>query len=354
MRIGTYIDIPAAVPPKPIEPTVFVAAYNARPEVKEKADIVCEGANDDLKIEEAISMLPEGGGRVFLSEGEFILGSSINISKSNVTLEGCGPGTLIKGAIYGAYIAISGLSNIKISNLRIDGTGQLSGFGIDVRSCSNVEISSCIIEKTINHAIYSEYSSHLKIVKNLIRNCPHVLYGYQISKNIISNNVLISNGIWLDGSDQNVISSNYIYGASFGIQSYTGSSNSIHGNVIVEALYDGILIYYGRSNIIIGNCIYLCRQIGIMIHGSSNNVISSNTLLDNGQEIDQFADIHIVNAENNIISNNTILATQAQRTYYGIIEEGDWNVISNNFVSGQTIPIVVKGLNSVSLNNIVR
>jgi hypothetical protein len=119
VRIKTFIDEPqptaVAAPGKPLEATVFVAASNAREEVKAMADFVCTGTNDQDVIAQAINSLPSSGGKVKLSEGTFVFNGSLNILRSNITLEGCGASTkifLANGANTGVIVAIGDVNSL--------------------------------------------------------------------------------------------------------------------------------------------------------------------------------------------------------------------------------------------------
>lgn len=60
-------------------PTVMLAASNARQQVKNHADIVCGGADDEEAVQVALDTIQSEGsgiGRLQLSEGQFILGSA--------------------------------------------------------------------------------------------------------------------------------------------------------------------------------------------------------------------------------------------------------------------------------------
>jgi hypothetical protein len=64
-------------------PTVLVAASNARSEIQEIADFVCDGADDQEEIQAAVDLVASivdgsghGGGRIILSAGRFVFGAS--------------------------------------------------------------------------------------------------------------------------------------------------------------------------------------------------------------------------------------------------------------------------------------
>lgn len=88
----------------PIEPTILVAASDARPEIRAVADLKCDGVNDQAEIQSALDALPTGGGRVFLSEGTFVLTAPAALGAwagivdmpANTSLIGVGAATILE------------------------------------------------------------------------------------------------------------------------------------------------------------------------------------------------------------------------------------------------------------------
>lgn len=98
-----------------------------------RCDFITDGVDDQNEINEAINnALPAEGGKVFLTEGKFSINGvagtfgGILINRSNVVLEGSGPGTLLKltdGNTDKNVIRIkNGMSNVSVRDLRIDAT----------------------------------------------------------------------------------------------------------------------------------------------------------------------------------------------------------------------------------------
>ena len=76
--------------------TKIVGASDSVSQVAGDYDYLCDGTDDDVQIQAAIDALPASGGRVILMEGNFLLGTTVIISKSGVTIEGQGKGTIVK------------------------------------------------------------------------------------------------------------------------------------------------------------------------------------------------------------------------------------------------------------------
>lgn len=77
-RVFLDDDLPLAnMPRQTAGQTFFVAADDAEPRSRLKADYVCDGTADDVEIQAAIDALPSGNGTVRLSEGTFHIAQNI-------------------------------------------------------------------------------------------------------------------------------------------------------------------------------------------------------------------------------------------------------------------------------------
>ncbi len=74
---------------------LLIAASDSPANIKRVADVVCTGVSDQVIINTAIAGISISGGRVKLSAGNYYCTGSINISKSNLVLEGDRDGTII-------------------------------------------------------------------------------------------------------------------------------------------------------------------------------------------------------------------------------------------------------------------
>jgi parallel beta-helix repeat protein len=366
----------AAAPAKPLEATVFVAASDARSEVKDMADFICTGTNDDITIENAISLLPAAGGKVKLSEGTFTLGSSIDILKSNVSLEGSGPGTkifLANGANTHVIVVGNGataLSNIKICNLLIDGNKanqSAAGRGIYFYGASGYLITNSVIENVwvkncYSSGIYLSYSNNNTITGN---NCQSngwkgIYLSYSNNNTITGNNCQSNgeDGIYLSYSNNNTITGNNCQSnGEDGIYLYYSNNNTITGNNCQSNSLHGIYLYYSNNNTITGNNCQSNGWNGIYLNTySNNNTITGNILKDNSQATNNsYDDIYVYSSSNyNIISSNIMIATATNKTRYAVNESGsDYNIVTGNYCSGQVSgKIKLVGLNSIAANNI--
>jgi len=78
----------------PIEPTFLVASVDARSAIRDVADFVCDGVNDEEEIQYALDLLKFTGGCVVLSRGQFHMGNDVAavtiVVHANVALVGRG------------------------------------------------------------------------------------------------------------------------------------------------------------------------------------------------------------------------------------------------------------------------
>src|SRR3954451_3206362 len=77
--------------------SLFVAAADAPDRLRNAADYVCKGKNDDAIINAAIDACGSSGGKVVLSSGTFVVSGAIRV-KSAITIEGAGRSTQIAAA----------------------------------------------------------------------------------------------------------------------------------------------------------------------------------------------------------------------------------------------------------------
>ena len=87
-EVATNSDVQRAV-------TIVIAASNASEKSKAGADYVCTGTNDNLVINRAIQSLPEYGGVIQLTEGDFIFNNSVWEYPKDITIQGCGRSTVL-------------------------------------------------------------------------------------------------------------------------------------------------------------------------------------------------------------------------------------------------------------------
>lgn len=111
------------------DPGVFlVAASDAAPGTKARADFVCDGVNDHLIWQEAVDSLPSWGGRVLGSEGQFLFSGVVTLPNKPVTIEGLGRVVteiyMANSANSGAFVLVGQHSTIRSMSLNGNRTNQ--------------------------------------------------------------------------------------------------------------------------------------------------------------------------------------------------------------------------------------
>ncbi len=118
--------------PKESMPTVLVAPTNARDEIKNMADLVCDGTDDHDELDAAQDLLPAPGGRVVAAAGDFLIDTNqLHLgrnSNQHVHLMGMGRATQIKtNDSIGSIIAMG--PDCWVSDLELQGASTEIGIG---------------------------------------------------------------------------------------------------------------------------------------------------------------------------------------------------------------------------------
>jgi len=358
--------------PPVVPATIVVAASDSKDPTR--ADYKCDGVNDQEEINAAINALPSAGGKVVLLEGTYNIGSSITILKSNVTLEGSGPGTklfLVNGAnthVIRVGNGSTSLNNIKISNLQIDGNGLnqtglsygIYFFGGPGYLITDSIVEKCWVKNTHDCGIRLEYCNKVIITKNIVQSAIHGIYAANCSIITIAENITYSSfstGIAVDFTGNSVVSgniclSNNSYGIS--ISGSTTINNTIVGNIVGNSSY-GIYLFNASNNTVTGNTIFSSNWNGIYLTNNSGNIVTGNLIKDSSTASNNsYDDIFLSGASKNIISNNVIISTASNKSRYAVNEQNsDYNIVIGNYCSGQvTGKINLSGANSEMGHNI--
>ncbi|NLZ29439.1 MAG: hypothetical protein GX885_01610, partial [Methanomicrobiales archaeon] len=124
----TPLPIEPVVPPTVPGPTIFVAASDSSPASKARADITCDGTNDQHDIQAAFDLLPPSGGTVALSRGTFSCTGSIH-PRRNTMLQGEGPDATFLEFTGDGRLNVSAES-VTLYNFHVRGSGY-PGTGTD-------------------------------------------------------------------------------------------------------------------------------------------------------------------------------------------------------------------------------
>lgn len=168
-----------------------------------------------------------------------------------------------------------------------------------------------------------------------------------VKDSVLKNN---SYAVIFDNTTRSIIENNYITNNRYSIRQFSGSNNTISGNVIVDNSRGLEII--GSGNIIAGNNV-IHSSDGIRLVGSEN-VITGNTFHNNGFGVGKYfwGGIHIYGSNNKIADNNV--------SHNGIGIElssfSDSNTITGNMISDNELSGIELSYshNNTIANNIFR
>ena len=143
------------------QPTVTVAAANATDTSKGKADLVCDGANDDQLIQQGFEMLGSRGGKIVLTEGVFHFGlAGVILPPVDFHLHGMGrDATEIVGDVTANYLFLDGLNTgeneqQQISDLTLNGDDNTA---VGIRTPSTVGGQNLVL---VDNVDIHDFTSH--------------------------------------------------------------------------------------------------------------------------------------------------------------------------------------------------
>jgi len=332
----------------PRGPTLVVAASDAKDTVN--ADYICDGTADESEIETALSALPVSGGTVYLTEGTFSIGSSIDIPKNNVILRGSGWGTTIKIAdstdIDLKMIDIDSKTGISVRDVALDGNkaNQTSGimYGINLKGSSSYNSILNVCVHSLRNALIRSTDTSTRLT---VRGCRlHNGGGIAITAGGLQYSIIISNIVYDNGNN--------------GIQLGADCNNCIiSNNQISGNTFDGIRLASSSYNLVEGNSIFENLQDGIQLDSASHNIVSGNLVTGNSQSTDDtYMGIQIVgNSDYNSVQDNLVRHLGGAKQHkYGIdIQDAtcDDNLVTNNDIalSGKTASLNDGGTGTVTV-----
>ena len=91
--------------------------------------VATDGTGDSDDIGEAIAMLPDGVGSIFVKEGTYEIKTNIQPLLNGLTIFGAGKGTIVNCKVAGIAILLTGSSNVTIRDIKFVGTGSSSALG---------------------------------------------------------------------------------------------------------------------------------------------------------------------------------------------------------------------------------
>lgn len=336
------------------DPTFVVAASNSPTILKNRADYICTGVNDQQVINSAIAL-----GNVTLVEGTYDIRKSIKIP-SHRTLTGTGKGTVLLANGMGTGFAgtpdstnvmvwNSGTEGISVKNLTVNGNvntkwailfqsvgagigdtahagvtvqnvyiKNIGSSGIELRNCWNNIITGNTLNKVYQDGITLTRTSGLLTTNTVVSN--NVINGgFAAVFLTFANNTLIQNNICNNQIDQS-------------IQIESSNNVTIEGNMVQNG--DDYLISVTSCTGVLINGNYLNTNTGggeiIGIYSSPATTVSNNQVLNSSR-----SGIRLDDSNNSMVSDNYVIgsSTSGNNSYSGItISSSSRVIISNNTV----------------------
>lgn len=250
-------DVGVLVQPVRIEKDIIVAAKDSSPYYLSRADYICEGVADEVKIQSAIdyvtSNLTDGqavSGKVLLASGSYYIENAITL-KDGLHLEGVGEAAIYPDESASAItmLNITG-DNVYLNNIKVGvyTSGNSATNSVNISAVSKLKIERCLMDKPIT---LTGVCSNIVIADNTI---------YSISGSDNVDNFVISNNTVLLGLVGGIV----LNGA--------GSSNiRILGNYI-----SGRVEVAGDSHIVSNNTVIAYLQDAITVTNSYNTLVGTN------------------------------------------------------------------------------
>jgi len=145
-----------------------------------KTEIVVslDGTGDTDRIEEALKLTSNDGGKILIKEGRYKIDEEIVISKNNIIIEGNGDGTIIdllNQTING--FNLTNVTNVKISKIKFENHGDWSsstGF-IKLDYTTYIKISECFFNDSSATGILIRNTTSNQISQQIeIKNCKFI------------------------------------------------------------------------------------------------------------------------------------------------------------------------------------
>ena len=292
---------------------------------EDDCDYLCDGTNDQVKINEAIQALPETGGEIHILDGTYDIVSSILVEKECVTISGNGAATILLRKWNGSdstdgVIKVSA-SHCTLSHFTIDGNrpdmNQSRGGCIYI---SGESVTDSIIEK-----MRCRNSNGRFIGVKSVNQC-------SIMNNIITNESSNSiYGIAVESSSCCTILGNVISSKDgMGIQLVESSKCDINGNVCKTGIGSYGIRLESCSDCSISGNTSIDNRMGIMIHTSTRCAVVGNVcLVTNGNYSENSKEtIYIGNSTSENSSNIIVMGNNCKGKAPTV--SGTGHMVSNN------------------------
>ena len=269
-------------------------------------------------IQNAINALPASGGKVYIPEGTWTIGSSITISADYVTIEGAGYGTYLTGDFDDGIIIIDG-DFVTISDIRFNNDDNTFANG------SNG--SSCILLNSGDYPTIKNCYFYNSVIQVHLNNSDY----FNISHNRFFDPLSPGGGdqsaaiAAIDGTSSYGIISNNVIVVSAAVDFFyhgIGTSSAIPNGTIQHTVISGNIIKGASVNSAFG-------QFGIL-NAKSYNTITGNRITGFvnagggvGTGIWDNAATETSYVGNNLVGNDANLTTGAGTPFYLAVTDSD-------------------------------
>lgn len=310
-------------------PTFVIAASDAPNSIKNKADYICDGLDDQVEINTLIDSMPNSGACIQFTNGTFWVTDKIHIyNKSNIALIGCNGTTLlsvqksttldIDAEIGATSICVADVNGFRVGQV-IKISDGLEYF--DTRSIAGIDYeTNMVILSAGDYPNESGGLKHAYSAGNSVFTVFDIIKIEGASFIALAENISILN-LTIDGDESNMTRHITFDGGEYysdyyqnGIRALNTINLTIADCSIINIVYNSILLHRGY-----------CKNANIC-----NNYISSTTEEYQGRGIAHEAiDINFK------ITNNVIIAPDsAGKGIYLCSGTGASGFVSGNYVEG--------------------
>lgn len=292
-------------------------------------------------------------------------------------------------------------SRIRIKGGRVLGQGSLTQYGANVHYTENVKFEDFHVENTYTYGIYLKDTQNVTVDKCSFKDIPLNTVGYGVACYDATQDVTVTN-CYFDHCKHAITTAGTGEGVSNRI--------TFHNNIVLRAEADAIdnhatcrfmtitdnKMYYGKklginfespAGIIKGNLIHYCQSDGMQIRNYTVNPLN-NYIVENNQIIHpQGAGIRLfkVGSTNSYVNNSTVANNVVVLKDQTIADTNNWhgiqlegvrdltvtgnvvvnadkgiytdvnssnNVIANNNVRQNVVPLDIRGTGDTAINNI--
>lgn len=352
--LAVFVGLPAAQSGvSTLTDTLYVGmvdrVYGAEP------DFTCDGADDQIQINQAITALPDEGGTVVLLAGNYDIAGTIT-PVDNLTLEGQGRATTLIAAdnLDDEIMYASGISHLRLANFAVDGNKANQTGAPDPDEGTNLRFTNltystienlfvydcnlrgldfwtgCDFNTVINSDFYNNNTEGVIVndgdsntfIGNIFRDNENdgINLYFNSANNVVGGNIAVGNGTGgftcekeLGGgnpSQRNIFTGNYSAGNREGFVLDESHWNVIEGNYSYSNTEEGIDLLASDANIIKDNCVRDNTEEGINLNATSdNNVVTDNYLTGNTPDLADAGSGNVVKENYGWVTENAGTAT---------------------------------------------